>query len=138
MTRADIEKNVLKDYALRYPDWKEVRVSDIVEDTFGGHIAVVRSKDDPEEMCFIYPEGTVRIFGSTEDLVHFLEEKAKASWIERLFTRPVISGIIFAFLLVAIFIIGFSTTFRAEALAILGSVVGVAAGFFFGTGKKNG
>ena len=54
-----------------------------------------------------------------------------------LLTRPVISGIIFAFLLVAIFIIGFSTNFRAEALAILGSVVGVAAGFFFGTGKKN-
>jgi uncharacterized membrane protein len=137
MNKEEIKKWVVKEYSVRYPDWKEVRVTDIVLDTFGGHIAVVRSATDSEEMCFIYPEGTVRIFGSTEELVHFLEDKAKAPWLERLFTRPVISGIVFVILLVAIFCIGFSTNFRTESLAILGSVVGVAAGFFFGAGKRN-
>jgi len=137
MTIEEIRKVVIQAYTERYPEWGEVRVSDIVQDTFGGHLAVVRPKNEPEEMCFVYPEGTVRIFTSTEDLARFLEQKAKASFVERLFTRPVLSGLVFAFLLVAVFIIGFSASFKPEALAILGSVVGVAAGFFFGSGKTS-
>jgi hypothetical protein len=106
---------------------------------FGGFLAVVifniAQGPDNDEICFVYPEKSVQIFSTTEELARFLELKAKAPLLERLFTRPIMSGVIFCFLLVAVFIVGFVTNFRPEALSILGSVVGVAAGFFFGTGK---
>jgi len=139
MTHPEIKELVTRKYAKRYPGWTNVHVTEIVLDTFGGHLGVVRSRDenqhDNEEVCFVYPEGTVRIFYTTEELARFLEQKAKTSVIERLFTRPVLTGAIFAFLLMAVFVIGFKADFRPEALSILGSVVGVAAGFFFGTSR---
>jgi hypothetical protein len=139
MTHPEIKEVVTQEYAKRYPNWTDFHVTEIVVDTFGGHVAAVRAKDenkqDNEELCFVYPEGTVRIFYTTEELAKFLEQKAKTPTIERLFTRPVLTGIVFAFLLVAVFVIGFQTTFRPEALSILGSVVGVAAGFFFGSSR---
>jgi hypothetical protein len=114
----------------------------MVIDTFGGNLAVIAYKTEKgtesDEMCFIDPEGDVRIFSTTEECVRFLEQKAKAPLLERIFTRPVMSGVVFVFLLVAVFIVGFFTNFRPEALSILGSVVGVAAGFFFGSGKAQG
>src|SRR5208337_97611 len=140
MTITEIRDIVTAEYTKRYPHWTGIHVTEVVMDTFGGHLAVTRAKTetgvDNEEVCFVYPEGSVRIFYSTEELARFLEQKAKTSTLERMFTRPVLSGVIFAFLLVAVFIVGFQTNFRAEALSILGSVVGVAAGFFFGSGQK--
>jgi uncharacterized membrane protein len=137
MNRNEVIDIVLPEYAKIYPLWTDVQVTEVVLDTFGGNLAVVRglleNGHENEEICFVYPEGTVKIFRSTEELATFLEQKAKASFLERFFTRPILSGVIFAFLLVAVFIIGFTSSFKPEALSILGSVVGVAAGFFFGS-----
>lgn len=139
MTHPEIKELITQEYAKRYPKWSDVHVTEIVLDTFGGHLGVVRAKDenmhDNEEVCFVYPEGTVRIFYTTEELARFFEQKAKTSVIERLFTRPVLTGAIFAFLLVAVFVIGFKQDFHPQSLSILGSVVGVAAGFFFGSSR---
>src|SRR4051794_35737653 len=111
MTTAEVRECVTAEYAKRYPAWTGLDVTEVVMDTFGGHLAVTRAKTetgtDNEEVCFVYPEGTVRIFYTTEELARFLEQKAKTPLFERLFTRPVLSGIIFAFLLVAVFVIGF-------------------------------
>ncbi|SRR6266404_4410648 len=137
-----IRELVTKEYEVRYPKWTDVIVTDVVLDTFGGNLAVVRATTEAgtenEEVCFAYPEGTVRIFSTTEELARFLELKAKAPLLERLFTRPVLSGIVLLLLLVLIFIIGFVGTFNAQALAILGSVIGLAAGYFFGSSTKTG
>lgn len=141
MTNDEIEQLVVSEYKKRYPNWQNVQVTEIVFDTFGGNLAVVRAITDEghpnEEVCFAYPEGTVRIFSTTEELARFLELKAKAPFLERIFTRPVFTGFIFIFLLVAVFVVGFvaQDKYRPEVLTMLGSVLGGAAGFFFGSGK---
>jgi len=141
MKRPEIEKSVLAEYKKLYPKWKNVQITEVISDTFGGDLAVVRATTDEghpnEEVCFVYPEGTVRIFSTTEELARFLELKAKAPFIERIFSRPVFTGMVFVFLLIAVFFIGFTPkdSFRPEVLTMLGSVLGGAAGFFFGSGK---
>ena len=54
----------------------------MVIDTFGGNLAVIAYKTEKgtesDEMCFIDPEGDVRIFSTTEECVRFLEQKAKS------------------------------------------------------------
>ena len=78
-------------------------LTEMVIDTFGGNLAVIAYKTEKgtesDEMCFIDPEGDVRIFSTTEECVRFLEQKAKAPLWERIFTRPVMSGVVFVFLL---------------------------------------
>jgi hypothetical protein len=139
MNASEIKECVIAAYQKEPDEFKNVRVSEVVADAFGGNLAVVKyQKQDGspnDEICFISPEGSVRVFETTEELARYLEQKAKAPLLERLFTRPIMSGIVFVFLLVAVFITGFNKDFRPEALSILGSVVGVAAGFFFGSGK---
>ncbi len=140
MTLEQIRALVLKEYSHRYPEWRDITVADIVQDTFGGHLAVVRATTETgsnnEEICFVYPEATVRIFLTTEELARFLEIKAKAPIIERMFTRPVLSGTVLLGLLVFVFVTGFFEKFNPQALAILGSVLGLSAGYFFGKSPK--
>lgn len=141
MTRQETVEAVTVYYTTLYPKWTNILVTEVVLDTFGGNIAVVRATDekghDNEEMCFSYPERTVRHFTTTEELARFLEAKAKAGPLERVFTRPILSGIIFLVLLIFVFIIGFwHENYSPESLAILGSVVGLAAGYFFSSNPK--
>ncbi len=139
MTKQEIEVAVRAAYKKEY-GW-EVQVTEVVLDTFGGHIAVTRAttqKGNPnEELCFIYPEGGVRIFRSTEELARFLEQKARAPLLERIFYRPTFAGIVFLILLVVVIVVGFfgKGRFLPEALTLLGGILGSAAGFFFGTNK---
>jgi hypothetical protein len=141
--KSQIEKAVLDDYSKRYPLWTEVRVTDMADESFGGNLVVVQSITEDgtpnEELCFGYPDGTVRMFSSTRELADFLEKKANAPFLERVFTRSIFSGLVFTFLLIAVFIIGFfdKDHFRPEVLTMLGSVLGAAAGFFFGSSKIN-
>ena len=140
--RRTVEKLVLPKYKQLYPDWKNTRVTEIVRDTFGGDLIVIRGlpavRIENEEICYV-AEGGVTIFSTTEELARFLELKARAHWLERIFYRPHISGAAFVLLLLAIFVAGFQhpDKFSPQALAILGSVVGLAAGFFFGSTRRS-
>lgn len=131
---------VTSEYKARYPKWTDISVTEVVLDTFGGNLAVVRaiteSGAENEEVCFAYPERTVRIFSTTEELARFLELKAKAPILERVFTRPVLSGMVLVGLLLGVFALGWRGGFDPQALAILGSVLGLAAGYFFGTSPR--
>lgn len=88
-----------------------------------------------DEVCFVPVDGKVRIFDTTIELARFLEERANASWLERVFNRSVLTGLVFLILILAIFVSGFFD-FDSKALAILGSVVGSAGGFFFASEKS--
>ena len=139
MNEVEVRKRVAEEYKVAYKDCSDFRIDEVILDVFDGHMAAVsfaHAGIDNSELCFVYASGKVLIYNSTPELLRDLERRAKAPLFDRLFTRPILSGIVFLFLLVAVFIIGFFGSFKPEALAILGSVVGVAAGFFFGTGKS--
>jgi uncharacterized membrane protein len=135
MIREEIEKLVLPKYKLIYPDWSNTRITEVVE-SFGGELVVVRGQpsemSEGEEICYVSAEGGVTIFSTTEELARFLEHKANAGPLEKLLQRPVLSGLIFLVLLVCVFTVGFYREFLPQSLTILGSVTGMAAGFFFG------
>jgi hypothetical protein len=138
----EIEKIVLPKYKRLNPGWTNTRVTEIIPDVFGGTLVVVRGQPpqiiENEEICYVSPEGGATIFSTTEELARFLEEKAQEPWLERLFYRPHIAGAVFVLLLVGIFVAGFHhpKDFSPQALATLGSVVGLAAGFFFGSARR--
>ena len=122
----------------RYGEMKGADVTEVVQDTFGGDLVVIRSEAmvPHEEIAFVYPNHQVRIFGTTEELVHFLETQSKKTWFDKLFTKPILSGLIFIVLLVIISLAGLYGEYDGTALTILGNVVSLAAGFFFGTHKQ--
>jgi predicted nucleotide-binding protein len=58
--------------------WKNVEIKELAV-CFGGWIGVVSGGRNHEEICFVYPDTTVRIFGNTPELVLFLERRAQSS-----------------------------------------------------------
>jgi hypothetical protein len=138
--RKEAETLILNAYKEKYPNWKDVRVLEIVK-SFGGSIAVISStidkSQDNEEMCYVYPDKKVRIFDTTPELVYFFETQARNPLLERLVAKPVISGAVFVLVLVGLFLLAvFKIDVPAPLMASLTSVVGVAAGFFFGSAKN--
>lgn len=77
MTHDEIRDLVTKEYKKCYTKRTGFSVTEIVPDTFGGDLAVSRAKTesgaDNEEVSWVYPDGTVRIFSTTEELARFLE-----------------------------------------------------------------
>jgi hypothetical protein len=127
-----------KGYSDRYPDDTAVTATEVVRDVFGGSMAVIRSVEkngNPnEELVYIYPDKTVRIFHTTEEMARFLESKARPTFIDAASNITFIAGIVFVFLIVATFAAGFlGNYYSKEALAALSGVLGTAAGFFFGS-----
>lgn len=139
MDRKEIDQLILAAYKRECPLWKNVRVLEVVAG-LGGWIGVVSALSEAdiplEEMCFVYPDKTVRIFETTPELVHFFELRLQTPLLERLVAKPVISGAVFVFVLIGIFFLAIFKIQPDQALlASLTSVVGVAAGFFFGSAK---
>jgi hypothetical protein len=138
----ELERKVLPKYRQLYPDWKNTRITEVIRNTFGGTLVVVRGQPpeilENEEICYVSAEGGATIFSTTEELARFLEQKAQAPWMERLFYHPNLAGAAFLFLLVAIFVVGLRhpDNFSKDALSILGNVAGLAAGFFFGSARR--
>jgi hypothetical protein len=141
MTDDEIEKAVIDEYKKTYPKWKSVRVTQKVPDTFGGILAVVTAideeADEVDEMCFVFDNGKVQIFESTEQLAIFLESRANVPWYQRVFATSTLSGIVFLLSILLIFISGLIPNFPDRASAVLGAVVGAAAGFYFGSSKSH-
>jgi hypothetical protein len=140
MDRSELESLIIEAYKRRYPAWTNHRVLEVVE-SFGGWIGVVSSVTENgspnEEMCYVYADKTVRIFDTTPELVRFLEMKAQPPLLERLVAKPVVSGAVFVLVLVGLFLLAvFKVPVEPSLMASLTSVVGVAAGFFFGSAKS--
>jgi hypothetical protein len=140
---AELAEKVLPKYEQLYPEWKGTKITEIIRDTFGGTLVVVRGRPaeiiENEEICYVSSEGGTTIFSTTEELARFLERKARAPWLERFFYYPHISGAAFLLLLLAIFFAGFKHPyqFSGQALSIIGNVAGLAAGFFFGSARRS-
>ncbi|WP_143266709.1 SoxR reducing system RseC family protein [Azospirillum oryzae] len=134
------EKNaIVSAYSLKYPEFTDINVDEFAQNSFGGTLAAVSYKINGQkndgEICFVTEDGSVQIFGTTVELVRFLKYKATEHPLEKIFSRHILSGIIFFVLILAISIAGFFN-FNDKAYTILGGVVGVAAGFFFGSKKE--
>ena len=139
----DTAEPPIKDkYLQKYPRWTDIRVTNVVENVFGGTLVTVRATTGRgikhSELCFISDDCKVTIFDSAEDLARGLESRAKLGWVYRIFTRPILSGIVFLFLLIAVFFIGMrpKDSFSPEAFTALAGVLGTAAGFFFASPAK--
>ena len=131
-TIKDLVTTLYKDY---YDVETQVKVTEIVFDTYGGHLAVVRGKDNNntplDEICFISQSGDIKIFSTTEELVRFLEHQTKLTLFDKIFTKNTMSGLVLFLLLVGVFLIGITKDFNQQALTIIGSITGMAAGYFF-------
>jgi hypothetical protein len=131
-TIKDLVTSLYKDY---YDVETQVKVTEIVFDTYGGHLAVVRGKDNNniplDEICFILQSGDIKIFSTTEELVRFLEHQTKLTFFDKIFTKNTMSGLVLFLLLVGVFLIGITKDFNQQALTIIGSITGMAAGYFF-------
>ena len=138
----EIDKAVVQKYKNTYPKWTGVNVTQTIPDTFGGTLAVIKAidgdKDEIEEMCFIFDNGEVKIFQSTEQLAIFLDSRARIPWYQKVFATSTLSGIAFSLSIIMVFVAGFFHNYYDDkAFAVLGAVVGAAAGFYFGSSKLN-
>jgi len=80
--RAELTKKINEAWVLKYPnDQKPIEVTEIVEKAFGGSLAAIRSKEADgtpnEEMIYVFQDGTVRIFNTTDEMVRFLQQKSR-------------------------------------------------------------
>ena len=138
MNREEIEAAVKDKYVVQYPGWTNIRVTEVVLDTFDGNLAVVNATDgnahQVEEICFVYSKDVIVLFETTAELARYLEQKAKTPFLERFFSRPILSGVVLLALLVGLFVIGcLDHKFDEKVLAILGGVVVAVTGFYFGS-----
>ena len=129
---------VVKKYGEKYPNWKNVRVLSVIDDTFRGTLAVVTATSETghkfdDEICFVSEKSDIRIFESTVELANFLSDRAKETFFGWIRTR---SG--FAVTLITLLLILFGVLFVAapdQQSTILGSftlVFGAAVGSVFG------
>ena len=88
-------------------------------------------------MCFVFENGKVQVFQSTEQLAIFLDTRIKIPWYQRLFATGILSGVVFLLSIILIFASAFVDDFPESVTAVLGAVVGAAAGYYFGSSKRN-
>jgi hypothetical protein len=88
---------------------------------------------------YVLPDYSVRIFSTTEELAAFLQAKARLLFVDVLSDPSFIPGFVFLLLIGIITWLGFyadgTEKYNKEAFIALTSVLGAAAGFFFGTKK---
>jgi hypothetical protein len=139
MEKSEIRAIAVKAFCDKYPEDTDVTSTDVVQEAFGGALAVVRSKEkngNPnEEIVYVSTDRKGKVFPTTEDMAAFLEQKArKLNVVDIMSNNAFNSGCVFVFLIVAVFIAGFAgDRFSKEAFAALSGILGTAAGFFFGT-----
>jgi hypothetical protein len=74
--RDAVKAAVLAAYKETYPDWTNIRTTEIVENAYFGTIVAVASDDNPDgEICVHTPTGIV-MFDTTPELVRWLDMKA--------------------------------------------------------------
>lgn len=144
MTHDEIEVLVKREFASKLPEWEVKVVSADVRSFFGDKVIVVDSRnvedqEDSQDICILHEdERRVTVFHSSHELARYIESRSLTPLWDRVFTTKILSGAVFSGLLVCIFIAGFfKDKFDPQALSILASVVGVAAGFYFGASRSS-
>lgn len=139
MDETEIRTLAKKAFGEKYPEDTAVTATEVIREVFGGALAVIRSvekNENPnEELAYIYPDKTVRIFDTTEQMARFLESKARPTFVDMMSNISFIAGIVFIFLIIATFTAGFFGGYSKDAFTALSAVLGTAAGFFFGSKK---
>jgi len=139
MDEAEIRSIAKKAFSDKYPEDTAVTATEGVANVFGGGLAVIRSVEkngNPnEELVYVYPDKTARVFGTTEEMARFLESKSRPMLIDMVSNITFVAGVVFLFLIVATFVAGFVGNYNEKAFAALGAVLTTAAGFFFGSKK---
>lgn len=136
----ELEAKVRKYYTDRF-DVEVKSVQDGADDVFRGRLVVATYLSTPGEkvsdVVFVDRNEIPKIFDTTQELILFLREQARYRWIDAFIDQRLFHALVLVLLLIGVFWAGLTTRqFDARALAILGSVVGLAAGLFFGPSKK--
>jgi hypothetical protein len=139
MTRNDVKQAAIKHYKERYPEMLEVTATEVIMDSLDGHLAVIRARapsgEKESEITLVYPDGHVTLFTDTEELARHIDRVSRIALIDRISNRSNVAGLVLIVSLIGVFAVGHTTYFRPDALAIIGSLVGAAAGYFFATGR---
>ena len=140
---------VVAAYAAKYQNWLDIKVGESVKSGIGGYLVVVNYvdgliinpeigiKDQPrsDEICYVDEDDNITIFSTTEELARALDEKLGRSKIDRYLIKQNVAAIVFLIALFSVIIASFFPNFNSTGFTILGNLVGVAAGFFFGSNK---
>lgn len=92
-----------------------------------------------DDVVFLDRNGEVKIFSTTQELIFFLEDRNRFNAFKAFMDARMFHAVVLLLVLFGVFYAGFimqPSEFGTQALAILGSVVGLAAGLFFGAEKK--
>ncbi|MDB5584481.1 MAG: hypothetical protein JWR80_9657 [Bradyrhizobium sp.] len=112
---------------------KNVEVTTMSPCTGGKLICVAGEHDDGskgDEICFISVRGDVKIFDSTPQLLDYLENIGSVrAW---LMSGQAVAAGAFLVTLLAVILLAFFPAKNAELSTVLGHVLTLAAGFFFG------
>jgi hypothetical protein len=109
-----------------------------VENIFGGDLAIatyiVGENERVSDIIYIDKSKCPHIFETTQELLLFLRDKSRFRIVEAVFETKLFPGFIFLGLLMAMCWLGSQGTgsLNDKVLTILGSVIGLAAGMFFG------
>ena len=139
MTRDQIKQAAIDQYKVTYPTMANVRATEVVLDTMRGNLVVIAA-DGPNgveesEVTLVYPDGHVTLFATTEELARHIDRIYRMSIMDKLLDKSNFAGALLLLALIGLFIIGYTSYFQKEAMAIIGSIVGAAAGFFFASGR---
>lgn len=132
---------ITKAYSDRF-NVKVRSVQDGVEDVFRGSLVIVTYEpsiiEPVSDVVFVNKTGEPKIFETTQELVLFLRDRSKFNTFEAIIDSRMFHASVLLLLLLGVFFAGYlgEDRFGSRALAILGSVVGLAAGLFFGAEKK--
>lgn len=136
----ELRASIVRTYRERFAT-DVIAVHPGVNGLLGGSLAIAVYKPEPDELIsdvvYIDSLGQPMVFQSTQELLLFMERKQPHAWFNGVIQSKMFHAMIFAMLLVAVFWAGYEgpQKFDSNALAVLGSVVGLAAGLFFGQSR---
>ena len=75
--RKQVKNDVLSAYKERYPEWSEIKVTEIVENTYFGTMVSISASEYPDGEICVHTKKGVIIFETTPELVRYLDMRAK-------------------------------------------------------------
>jgi hypothetical protein len=134
MKYPEYDKFVVPAYAARYSTMTGVRVTEVVQNVFGGEMIVVRSDEqvDHEEIAYIDTDKTLHIFKTTEELARFIQKLARRSILRRILTTQSLALLAFVIVLLLVVFFAASEFSSADAAIVaLGGSLTILAGRLF-------
>lgn len=72
----EIKIKVIDRYTKIYPDWTEIKITEIVNNVYFGIMVAVASNEFPDGEICLYGKDCIQVFSSTPELVRYLDMKA--------------------------------------------------------------